>query len=148
MASFFSGNIFLLCLLFVGIFGDKRPNFVLLFPDEWRFDWADQYFINNLSIKTPTFQSIVKNGTRFIHTAVGSPLCAPSRGCIAAGKEYDYTGVWSNSYDFPENETTFYKLLQNNGYWTMLSGKDDLTKKSGCGKDGKYGIKEFYLGNQ
>eukprot|EP01084_Bolivina_argentea_P035866 66411_1 len=124
MASFFVILLFVLSHA-----ADNRPNFLLLFPDEWRFDWADSYFIQNLSLNTPTFSSIVQNGTRFVHTSVGSPLCAPSRACIAAGKEYDYTGVPSNSHDFPVNETTFYKLLQNNGYWVMVSGKDDLTKK-------------------
>ena len=76
---------------------DTRPNIVLLITDQWRFDWADQYYVNNLSIKTPTFDSIVKNGTRFVNTCVGSPVCAPSRACIAAGKEYDHTRVWSNT---------------------------------------------------
>lgn len=127
---------------------DSRPNILLLFPDEWRFDWADQYFIQNLSIKTPTFNSIVNNGTRFVNTLVGSPLCAPSRACIAAGKEYDYTGVPSNGYDFPTNETTIYKLMRDNGYWVMVSGKDDLTKKSGCGINGTYRLTELGFSDQ
>eukprot|EP01084_Bolivina_argentea_P024690 45965_1 len=126
----------------------KKPNFLLLFPDEWRFDWADQYYINNLAINTPTFASIVKNGTRFTHTTVGSPLCAPSRACIAAGKEYDYTYVPSNGHDFPINTTTFYKLLQSNNYWTMVSGKDDLTKHSGCGINGTYRLDELGFDDQ
>eukprot|EP01084_Bolivina_argentea_P024688 45963_1 len=138
-------------LYFLGVpskSADNRPNILLLFPDQWRFDWADQYFISNLEINTPTFDSIVKNGTRFVHTTVAAPLCAPSRACIASGKEYDYTGVPSNKYDFPENETTIYKLLQNNNYWVMVSGKDDLTKESGCGVDGTYRLNELGFNDQ
>eukprot|EP01084_Bolivina_argentea_P024694 45971_1 len=126
----------------------SRPNVVLLFPDEWRFDWADQYYITNLSLNTPTFNSICTNGTRFINTCVGSPLCAPSRSCIGAGKEYDYTYVPTNNYDFPLNSTTIYKLMQDNGYWVMVSGKDDLTKKSGCGINGTYRQNELGYSDQ
>ena len=122
---------------------DTRPNIVLLFPDQWRFDWADQYFINNLELHTPSFSSIISNGTRFINTCVGAPVCAPSRACIAAGKEYDHTGVPSNGHDFPKNEVTIYKLLQNAGYYTMVSGKDDLTKASGPGINGTYRLTEL-----
>eukprot|EP01083_Nonionella_stella_P065902 173080_1 len=77
---------------------------LLLFPDAWRFDWADDYFIHNLSIRTPIFDAIVANGTRFVHTIVASPLCAPSRSCIASGKEYDFCGVPSNSFNFPTHQ--------------------------------------------
>ena len=137
-----------LCMTSIIAASDNRPNILLLFPDEWRFDWADQYFIKNLSIKTPTFNSIVGNGTRFVNTLVGSPLCAPSRSCIAAGKEYDHTGVPSNSYDFPTNETSIYKPMQDNGYWVMVSGKDDLTKSSGVGINGTYRQNELGYSDQ
>eukprot|EP01084_Bolivina_argentea_P211418 359656_1 len=127
---------------------DNRPNILLLFPDQWRFDWADQYYISNLSLKTPTFSNIVKNGTRFVHTCVGSPLCAPSRSCIASGKEYDYTGVPGNNYDLPVNETTIYNLMQDAGYWVMISGKDDLTKETGVGINGTYRQQELGYNDQ
>ena len=126
-------TIFYVCL---GI--DNRPNILLLFPDEWRFDWADNYYLSDLNINTPTFQMVASNGTRFINTIVGSPVCAPSRGCIATGKEYDYSGMEQNMMDLPENQITFYQLLENNGYYTMVTGKDDLTKKTGVGIDGTY----------
>eukprot|EP01084_Bolivina_argentea_P211416 359654_1 len=132
--------VFMLLLFLFPIIATStvRPNILLLFPDQWRFDWADNQFIKNLSLNTPTFRSIVRNGTRFINTAVASPLCAPSRACIGSGKEYDNAGVPNNNYDFPTNQITFYKLLQLNDYYTMVTGKDDLTKKSSCGINGTY----------
>ena len=117
---------------------DTRPNILLLFPDQLRFDWADQSVISNLSINTPTFDYISKHGTRFSHVVVGSPLCAPSRACIASGREYDLTGVPTNEHDYPENQTTIYQLMRDNGYHVMVSGKDDLTKETGCGDTGSY----------
>ncbi len=63
-----------------------KNNLLFFFPDQWRQDWADDYYIPNLDVSTPTFESIVKKGTRFTNAIVGSPVCAPSRSCIAAGK--------------------------------------------------------------
>ncbi len=109
-----------------------KPNILLLFPDQWRADWADDYFIPNLEINLPTFNNFVKTGTRFTRVNVGSPLCAPSRACIAGGREYDYTGVPTNHQDFPENQTTIYQLMRDvAGYHVMVSGKDDLVKSTG-----------------
>ena len=123
---------------FESIFVDNRPNILLLFPDQLRFDWADQSVIPNLTINTPTFEYISSQGTRFSRVVVGSPLCAPSRACIAGGREYDFTRVPNNRYDYPSNETTIYQLMRDNGYHVMVSGKDDLTKETGCGSDGSY----------
>ena len=120
-----------LFLCFVSsITAKSRPNVLFLFPDQWRFDGADQYYISNLSIDTPNFQSIVSVGTRFVNTVVASPLCAPSRSCIASGREYDYIGISKNK-DFPEGIPTIYNMMREAGYWVMVSGKDDLTKSSG-----------------
>eukprot|EP01084_Bolivina_argentea_P046451 85561_1 len=125
----------------------NQPNILFLIPDQWRFDWADTYWISNLSINTPNFRDIVANGTRFVNTIVGSPLCAPSRSCIASGREYDYIGISKNK-DLPEDVPTFYKLIQDTGYWVMVSGKDDLTKTTGCGVNGTYRLTELGFNDQ
>eukprot|EP01083_Nonionella_stella_P121205 364099_1 len=120
-----------------------RPNIVLLFPDQWRFDFMNNGLSDiSLQLRIPTIDEIVRNGTRFVHAIVASPICAPSRSCLAAGKEYDYAGVPSNTA-FPENQSTIYNLLSDNGYWVMTAGKDDLFKGHGCGKDGRYRQKEL-----
>merc|ERR1719474_212207 len=122
---------------------DSRPNILLLFPDEWRFDWADQYYYKDLDIHLPVFNQVVEEGTRFINTAVAAPLCAPSRSCIAGGLEYDEAGVLTNSDDYPLDHVTIYNLMEDAGYHIMMAGKDDLTKASGCGIDGSYRAEEL-----
>ena len=97
-----------------------QPNILLLFPDQWRYDWGGSLW--NVPLHTPNFDSVVSRGTAFKRAYVASPLCAPSRGCLAAGKEYDEAGVPSNfANDFPPNQTTFYQLLRGEGasccYW-------------------------------
>jgi len=65
---------------------------------------------------------------------VPAPVCAPSRACLAAGREYDLAGVPNNfQNDYPINQTTFFSKLRDAGYWTMTTEKDDLTKASQLG---------------
>jgi len=123
------------------------PNFLILFPDQWRSDWAGS--LEGLSsLHMPFFDSLAKNGTRFRNAFVPSPLCAPSRACLTSGREYDRAGVPDNfSNDYPLSIPTFYQLLENSGYYVMTSGKDDLTKSSGPGLDGNYHAKELGFSN-
>jgi len=120
-----------------------RPNFLILFPDQWRSNWAGSFY-GMKSLKMPVFESLANSGTRFSNAFVPSPLCAPSRACLASGREYDEAGVPDNfSNDFPLSIATFYQLLEQSGYHTMVSGKDDLTKASGPGLDGQYHAREL-----
>ena len=81
------------------------PNILLLFPDQWRHDWLPS---SVPALRMPTLSSLAASGTRFSHATVPSPLCAPSRACLASGREYDAAGVPDNfSNDYPINQTTF-----------------------------------------
>lgn len=118
-----------------------RPNILLLFPDQWRFDWDGlrAHEDDAPPLRTPNLRKYAKLGTQFRHAYVPAPVCAPSRAALASGREYDEAGVPSNSYDYPENQTTFYSQMQRAGYHTMTTGKDDLTKATQLGEHiGKY----------
>ena len=80
-----------------------------------------------------------QEGTRFTHAFVGAPVCAPSRACLASGRQYDHNSVPMNFHnDFNPDIPTFYKVLRDGaGYHTMVTGRDDLDKSSGGpGPDG------------
>jgi arylsulfatase A-like enzyme len=113
---------------------DDRPNLLLLFPDEWRWDW-DTFHPGAAQLRMPVLRDLAARGTRFSHAVVPSPLCAPSRGALAAGREYDEAGMAGNKDgDYPTNQTTWYRLLRDvGGYHTLTAGKDDLTKTSKLG---------------
>jgi len=108
-----------------------RPNILLLFPDEWRYDWDGLHA--EVPLEMPTLRKYASRGVRFKHAYVPAPLCAPSRASLASGREYDFSGVPGNNYDIPVNQSTFYKQLQKAGYHVMITGKDDLTKQSQIG---------------
>lgn len=143
----------------------SRPNILLLFPDQWRYDWDgferdNQPDIPGGMLRVPNTRHVAASGTRFTTAYVPAPVCAPSRSCLASGREYDEAGVMSNfANDYPAlNQSTFYKQMRLAGYHTMTTGKDDLTKASQLGSklnpkypgcptcvdgDGQYHLKEL-----
>jgi len=128
---------------FAGDSGEpKRPNILFFFPDQHRFDWLGTN--PNLPLRTPNLSALAARGVRFTNALTPSPLCAPARACLAAGKEYDRCGVPGNGRDYPVSQTTFYTLLREGGYHVAGCGKFDLHKGSPTwGLDGKHLLKEW-----
>jgi len=114
----------------------KRPNILLFFPDQYRPDWISVY--NKLPIKTPNIDVLAERGVNFTKAVCPAPLCAPSRSCLASGKEYDRCGCPTNGHNYPVEQTTFYTLLRESGYHVLGCGKFDLRKPAeSWGRDGK-----------
>jgi arylsulfatase A-like enzyme len=123
--------------------GARRPNILFLFPDQYRYDWVSGY-AQNLPVQTPNLTRLAKDGVWFRRACVPSPLCAPSRACLASGREYPRCGVASNQADYPLTQTTVYSLLQSGGYHVAGCGKIDLHKKTPeWSLDGKRLLKEW-----
>ena len=79
---------------------------------------------------------------------VPSPQCAPSRACLATGRDYDRCGVGSNANDYPVSQVTYYRKLQDVGYHTAACGKLDLSKASNDqGLDGRNHMEEWGFSN-
>jgi arylsulfatase len=120
----------------------KQPNFLFLLPDQWRPDWLPGN--PKIPIKLPHIQALAARGMRFHKVLCASPLCAPSRACLATGREYKNANVASNQFDFPLDQKTYYQSLQKAGYHTMACGKVDLHKKTlNWGLDGQRLLKEW-----
>ena len=107
--------------------GPRRPNILLLFPDQHRSDWLGT--TPGLPVPTPNLDALAGRGVRFSNAITPSPLSAPARACLAAGREYDSCRVPDNGVDYPGDQATFYTLLRNSGYHVMGCGKFDLAKK-------------------
>ena len=115
----------------------RPPNILLLFPDQWRYDWDGFPRVNQPNIPGPMLhvphtRALAARGVRFTTAYVPAPVCAPSRACLAAGREYDAARVPSNQHDYPVDQRTFYGALRDRGYHVMTVGKDDLTKGMLC----------------
>ncbi len=114
----------------------RQPNFLFLLPDQWRPDWVPGN--ERLPLKLPHIASLAKRGVLFHRAVCASPLCAPSRACLASGREYPNCGVHSNKNDYPLTLPTYYQKLRAAGYHVMGCGKIDLHKNTlEWGLDGK-----------
>lgn len=121
---------------------DHRPNFLFLFPDQWRFDWTP--YTPGLDVRTPALEEVAARGARFTNAICPSPLCAPSRACLALGVEYQRSPVPDNKVDLPVERPNVYRNLRNAGYHVMGCGKFDLHKATeDWGLDGKRLLPEW-----
>lgn len=107
---------------------EERPNILFFFPDQHRPDWVE--WNGDVPVPTPNLAKLKQSGVDFTNAVVASPLCAPSRACLASGREYEHCGVIGNEKNYPLDQTTYYRLLRDGGYHVMGCGKLDLSKAS------------------
>lgn len=121
-----------------------KPNFLFFFPDQHRADWLGTSV--DLPLRTPNLDRLAANGIRFNNAFCPSPLCAPSRACLAAGKGYDRCRVRNNRSNYPLDQPTYYQSLRDVGYRVAGVGKFDLHKpEADWGLDGSRLLKEWGL---
>lgn len=104
----------------------SHPNILFFFPDQHRGDWLSGN--PNLALRTPNLDRLAARGITFNRAYCTSPLCAPSRASLAAGKSYDRCRVPDNSIDYPLDQPTYYQALRDTGYRVAGVGKFDLHK--------------------
>ena len=119
-----------------------KPNILFFFPDQHRFDFVG--FNPEMPVRTPHLDQLAERGVTFTRAIVPSPVCAPSRACMAAGKRYCRCQVPGNGTDYPLDQPTQYQALRAAGYRTAGVGKFDLSKNTlEWGLDGKRLIDEW-----
>jgi len=104
----------------------RPPNVLFFFPDQHRPDWLGCN--PDLPLRTPNLDRLCDDGVRFTGAWSASPLCAPSRACVASGRPYDRCGVPDNRADYPLDQPTYYQALRDAGYRVAGVGKFDLHK--------------------
>lgn len=120
----------------------RLPNILLVVPDQLRYDWTG---LNpQIPVRTPHLNELAARGMSFDNCYCASPLCAPSRACLAGGVEYHNCGVPDNSLNYPLGQTTYYSLLRDAGYHVMGCGKFDLHKpEPSWGVEGQHLLREW-----
>ncbi|MCF7850025.1 MAG: sulfatase, partial [Kiritimatiellales bacterium] len=94
----------------------KRPNILFALADDWGAPHAS--IMGDTVVKTPTFDSIARNGILFHNAFVIAPSCTPCRNSIMTG-QYPWrlgrgVNLWS---EFPDGFQTFPNILEDNGYF-------------------------------
>lgn len=97
-----------------------RPNVLLLFTDQQRFDTIRA--LGNPYIQTPTLDALVTEGTTFTSAYCASPVCIASRCSLILSQWAHQTGCTTNC-PMPQERTSLMELLAAAGYQTHGVGK-------------------------
>ncbi|NXP10267.1 ARSD Arylsulfatase, partial [Thinocorus orbignyianus] len=111
---------------------DSKPNILLFLADDLGIGDIGCY--GNNTIRTPNIDSLAREGVKLTQHIAAAPLCTPSRAAFLTGRYPIRSGMASSdryrvlqwnaaSGGLPPNETTFARLLQQQGYTTGLIGK-------------------------
>ena len=106
----------------------NTSNILFFLAEHHRWDWLGSN--SQIPVRTPTLDRMAREGTVFGQCRCNSPLCAPSRACLATGLRYHRAGVPDNRTDLDPEQPTFMKELRRAGYRVAVCGKTDLHKKS------------------
>jgi arylsulfatase A-like enzyme len=77
----------------------KKPNIVILYTDQQRFDSLGCN--GNPHAVTPHLDALAAEGTNFSRHIVSIPVCGPSRACFMSGRYPNGNGVWQNGLSLP-----------------------------------------------
>lgn len=90
----------------------EKPNILILLADNWAAPHAS--IMGDQSVKTPTFDTIARNGVYFNHAFCQVPSCSPSRAVLLTGKVSHQLGEGANLWgNFPSYLSTFPLTLKN-----------------------------------
>lgn len=99
----------------------RRPNILLLMADQLAASALPSY--GNVGVDAPNLARLGSAGAVFESAYCMSPLCAPSRFSMLAGRLPSRIGAWDNAAELPSATPTFTHSLRAAGYRTVLSGK-------------------------
>ncbi|XP_058147592.1 arylsulfatase D-like isoform X2 [Dasypus novemcinctus] len=109
-----------------------KPNILLIMADDLGI--GDLGCYGNDTLRTPNIDRLATEGVKLTQHLAAAPLCTPSRAAFLTGRHAFRSGMEaSNGYralqwnggsgGLPPNETTFARILQQQGYSTGLIGK-------------------------
>ncbi|MEM7014636.1 MAG: sulfatase-like hydrolase/transferase, partial [Verrucomicrobiota bacterium] len=99
-----------------------RPNIVIIFTDDQGY--ADLACYGNTKNKTPRFDQLAAEGTRFT-SFYTQTVCGPSRSALLTGRYPQLSKGWS----MPAHEITWASLIREVGYETACIGKWDVSNR-------------------
>lgn len=120
-----------LVLLVKSLFAQaQQPNIIWIFSDDHSYQTIGAYGGKLASLNpTPNIDRIANEGMRFDRCYVANSICAPSRATLLTGLHSHLNGKTDNRIPFNHNQQQFQKILQQNGYQTVMIGKIHLDGK-------------------
>lgn len=102
-----------------------RPNIVIIIADDLRAD-----ALENPLVRTPHLDALRADGATFAQNYAANPVCAPSRMANFTGLYPQVNGHRSLYQLLRPHEENLFKILNVNGYETVMAGKNDLLTKA------------------
>ena len=99
----------------------ERPNILLIMADQLSAFALPSY--GHPVVKAPHITGLAEEGVLFENAYCNSPLCAPSRASMMAGRLPSRIGAYDNASEFPASLPTLAHYLRAQGYLTCLAGK-------------------------
>jgi len=103
--------------------GKDRPNVVVIFTDDQRWDCLGIMPKPLLGMKTPHLDRLAREGALFENMFVTTSLCSPSRASFLSGLYAHSHDVMNNFTDYPTDLASYPRRLQESGYNTAYIGK-------------------------
>ena len=99
----------------------RQPNILLIMADQLTAFALPCY--GHPVVKAPHIVRLAEQGVLFENAYCNSPLCAPSRYSMLAGRLPSRIGAYDNASEFPASALTIAHGLRAQGYRTSLCGK-------------------------
>jgi len=100
---------------------EKKPNFVLIFPDQWRGDCLG---FTGHPVQTPFLDEMAANGVVFSRAYSSCPSCIASRANLITGQTPSTCGRLGYKDKVPfRYKRTLMNCLRDGGYQTLCAGK-------------------------
>ena len=106
------------------MFGQERPNVIILMPDDVSHGVFTYYNPDSKS-KTPNIDRLAESSVRLTDFHV-SPSCAPTRAATLTGRSNSVSGIWHTIAGrslLRNDEITIADVFKYNGYATGMVGK-------------------------
>ncbi|MAI30383.1 MAG: N-acetylgalactosamine 6-sulfate sulfatase [Planctomycetaceae bacterium TMED240] len=130
-----------LALLSLPVFGDERPNVVIVMADD--HGYGDTGYTGHPFVQTPNLDAMADEGVVFNRFYASAPVCSPTRASVMTGRHPFRTNVPNHGHYMRPHETTIAEALKDAGYVTGHFGKwhigsvqpDSPTSPGGAGFD-------------
>lgn len=99
----------------------KQPNVVFILSDQHNAKCMG--YAGHPDVKTPNFDQLAKEGTRFDACITANPICTPSRVSYHSGQYCNNHGVYGLSGPAPHGVPTVFGYFKMHGYKTAALGK-------------------------
>jgi len=123
-----------------------KPNFIIILTDDQGYNDVGSF--GSPDIKTPNFDRMAREGTRFTSAYVGAPVCGPSRAALMTGSYPIRIGEPRNRkalHTVPHTkELMLPEVLKQGGYTSGLIGKWHAGKKETQGDPLSQGFDYFF----